>query len=108
MQSTVILCVEKGDGQMPKMIKQYKHAQLVSVEKLSDMEYQKWMWREMFVGYIGIFSILESENKYPGKRYLHLSDMHEYITTGYGEYEIKDNFITHTTRNSRYVFKILE
>lgn len=43
---------------MPKIIKQYPKAQLISVEKLSDMEYQKWMWREMFVGHIGILSIL--------------------------------------------------
>ncbi len=93
---------------MPKIIKQYPKAQLISVEKLSDMEYQKWMWREMFVGYIGILNILESEHKSPGKRYLHLNKSKEYITTGYGEYEIKDNFITHITRNTKYVFKILE
>ena len=93
---------------MPKIIKQYPKAQLISVEKLSDMEYQKWMWREMFGGYIGTLSILESENKNPNKRYLHFNKSKEYLTTGYGEYEIKNNIITHITQNSRYVFKILK
>ena len=93
---------------MPKQIKYYSIAEFKSVEKVSDKQYELWKWREKYIGFHGELFIFESIKKFPGKRYIHFTDQHNYITTGYGEYSVDGNTITLTTHNSIYKFIILE
>lgn len=92
---------------MPKLIQHFDVAEFESAEKISDMEYAEWKWREQYLGYQGELYLFESVHLFPGKRYLHFTDRHEYIKTGIGEYVINENKITLTSRNSIYTFLIL-
>lgn len=92
---------------MPKLIDFFNVAELISVEKTSDMDYGMWKWREQYLHYQCELFIFESEEKRKGERYIHFTSHHEYLTTGYGTYTISDNIITMTTRNSIYKFKII-
>ena len=92
---------------MPKLIDFFYVAELISVEKISDKDNEEWNWREGYLGYQSHLFIFESEKKYKGRRYIHFTDFHDYLTTGYGDYTFSDNIITMTTRNSVYKFKII-
>ena len=52
---------------MPKLIDFFNVAELISVEKLSDMSDEKWNWRIDYVGYQCELFILESEEENKGK-----------------------------------------
>lgn len=93
---------------MPKPIAYYNVAEVISVEKVSDMDYEKWKWREEFIHFQGILSIWESTKKFNGQQYISFNDlMGNYLRTGYGKYNISNSIITMTTRNSIYKFKII-
>lgn len=93
---------------MPKPIEYFNVAEIISVEKISDMDYEKWKWREEYINFQGILSIWESTEKFKGQHYISFNDlMGNYLRTGYGEYTISSNTITMTTRNTIYKFKII-
>ncbi|MCM1284960.1 MAG: hypothetical protein NC213_03335 [Acetobacter sp.] len=92
---------------MPKLIDYFTVTELVSVKKISDMDYKKWKWREQYLNYQCELFIFESEEKRKGERYLYFTDHHNYLKTYYGTYKISDNIITMTTQNSIYKFKII-
>ena len=93
---------------MPKLIGYYQNVIIKSVQKISDMDYEDWKWREQYVDFQGIISIWESTEKFKGKHFISFNDlMGNHMHTGYGEYTISNNIITMTTRNSIYTFKIL-
>ena len=93
---------------MPKPINYYQNVIIKSVQKISDMDYKEWKWREEYINFQGILSIWESTKKFKGQRYISVNDlMGNWMHTGYGEYTISDNIITMTTRNSIYTFKII-
>ena len=52
---------------MPKLIDFFNVAELISVEKLSDMSDEKWNWRIDYVVYQCELFILESEEENKGK-----------------------------------------
>lgn len=45
---------------MPIIVERFLIAELVSVEKLSDMEYSEWKWREAFIRFKSTLTIYES------------------------------------------------
>ena len=93
---------------MPKLIGCYQKVIIKSVQKISDMDYEKWKWREQYFDFQGIISIWESTKKFKGKHFISFNDlMGNHMHTGCGEYTISNNVITMTTRNSIYTFKIL-
>ena len=92
---------------MPKLIDFFNVAELISVEKLSDMSDEKWNWRIDYVGYQCELFILESEEENKGKRYIYFTEHHDYLKTGYGTYSIDDDIITMKTKNTIYKFKII-
>lgn len=92
---------------MPKIITAYPYAKLKSVEKISDMDNELWLWRKQYIGFKGMLAIFQSEKRFPGKHYIHLTDYSDHITTGYGYYTIDKNIITIITRNSVYEYEIL-
>ncbi len=94
---------------MPKPIDYYQNVIIKSVQKISDMDYEEWTWREKYINYQGILSIWESTEKFKGQHYISFNDlMGNWMHTGYGEYTISDNIITMTTRNSIYKFEIIQ
>lgn len=92
---------------MPKLIEYFVVTKLVSIEKISNMDYEEWKWREQYLNYQCELFIFESEEKCKGERYLYFTDQHNYLKTGYGTYKISDDIITMTTQNSIYKFKII-
>ena len=93
---------------MPKPIDYYQNVIIQSVQKISDMDYEEWKWREQYVDFQGTVSIWESTEKFKGKHFISFNDlMGNYMHTGCGEYTVSDNIITMTTRNSIYTFKII-
>ena len=92
---------------MAKLIKAYEPAVLLSVEKQSREKDRVWDWRLGYIGKPGRLSVLESERKAPGMRYVHLScHSTDTLTTGYGEIGRDGNRLTVTTEKSRYTFLI--
>lgn len=91
---------------MPTLIARYEYARLLSVKKCSNLPNDQWEWRKDYIGFEGCLLIFQSEFKYPGKTYIHITDFHRYLTTGCGEYVIDGNRLTIITRNSKYIFEI--
>ncbi len=93
---------------MPIIVERFLIAELVSVDKLSDMEYSEWKWREEFLGFQSTLTIYESTQKFKGKRFIVFNDFFgNCLSTGYGEYTITDDELVMVTKNSRYKFKII-
>ena len=93
---------------MPKLIDYYQNVIIKSVQQISNMDYEKWKWREQYIDFQGTISIWESTEKFKGQHFISFNDlMGNHMHTGYGEYTISNNIITMTTRNSIYTFKIL-
>lgn len=93
---------------MPKLIEQYDLAELISVEKISDKDYEDWKWREGYLGFQARLMIIESEMKYKGQIFISFNDFKgNYLNTGYGKYTIVDDIVTMTTKNSIYKFRII-
>lgn len=92
---------------MKKVIETIENATLVSVEQLDDTLSYEWDWRCQFVGCNGTLYIGESEQKRPGNRFIMLTDNKDFrLTTGYGDIEQAEEYITITTKSSKYIFKI--
>ena len=94
---------------MPKPIDHYQNVIIKSVEKISDMDYEEWKWREKYIDFQGILSIWESTEKFKGQHYISFNDlMGNWMHTGYGEYTISNDIITMKTRNSIYKFEVIQ
>ena len=92
---------------MAKAIETFENATLVSVEQLDDRNTYEWDWRCQFVGCKGTLYIGENQHKSPGKCFIMLTDNKDFrLTTGYGNIEHTDEYLTITTKSSRYIFKI--
>lgn len=91
---------------MCKIIESYRHAELISVEKISDKNYRDWRWRECFLFLEGQLYILESKDIRQGECFIYFNLRDGYLRTNFGIYIIEDNIITMTTKNSVYKFKI--
>lgn len=93
---------------MPKPIDYYQNVIVKSIQKVTDMDYGEWKWREEYIDFQGILSIWESTEKFKGQKYIAFNNlMGGWFNTGYGEHTIDDDIITMTTRNSIYKFKII-
>lgn len=94
---------------MAKVIETFENATLVSVEQLDDRNICEWDWRCKFVGCKGTLYIGESQHKSPGKRFIMLTDNKDFrLTTGYGDIEQTEKYITITTKSSKYIFKLMQ
>ena len=92
---------------MAKNIETIENATLVSVEQLDDRNIYEWDWRCKFAGCKGTLYIGESQHKNTGKRFIMLTDNKDFrLTTGYGEIEKTEEYITITTKSSKYIFKV--
>ena len=92
---------------MAKIIEIFENATLVSVEQLADTPSYEWDWRCQFTGCKGTLYIGESQHKNPNKRFIMLTDNKNFrLTTGYGKIEQTEEYITITTKSSKYIFKI--
>lgn len=92
---------------MAKVIETFENVTLASVEQLDDRNIYEWDWRCKFVGCTGTLYIGESEHKRPGERFIILTDKKDFrLTTGYGDIEHTDEYLTITTKSSKYIFKI--
>lgn len=77
---------------MSIIVERFLIAELVSVEKLSDMEYLEWKWREGFLGFQSTLTIYESTQNFKGKRFIVFNDFSgNCLSTGFGEYTITDD-----------------
>lgn len=77
---------------MPKIIERILVAELTSVERISEMEYEQWRWREKFVNFQAVLTIYESTVKFKGQRFILFNDCFgNRLQTGYGEYTITDD-----------------
>lgn len=93
---------------MPIIVERFLIAELVSVEKLSDMEYSEWKWREGFLGFQSTLTIYESTQNFKGKRFIVFNDLSgNCLSTGFGEYTITDDELVMITKNSIYQFRII-
>ena len=92
---------------MARLITAYEPALLLSVEKLGDTGDALWDWRLGYIGKPGCLSVLESERKNPGQRFLYLRCYStDTLKTGYGEITEDDRTLIITTQKSRYTFWI--
>ena len=92
---------------MAKIIETIENATLVSVEQLDDRNIYEWDWRCKFTGCKGTLYIGESQHKNHGKRFIMLTDFKNFrLTTGYGDIEKAEEYITITTKSSKYIFKV--
>ena len=93
---------------MSIIVERFLIAELVSVEKLSDMEYSEWKWREAFLRFQSTLTIYESTQNFKGKRFIVFNDFSgNCLSTGFGEYTITDDELVMITKNSIYKFKII-
>lgn len=82
-------------------VERFLIAELVSVKKLSDMEYPEWKWREEFLGFQSTLTIYENTQEFKGKRFIVFNDFSgNCLSTGYGEYTITDDELVMITKNS--------
>ena len=89
------------------MIETIENATLASVELLDNRNIYEWDWRCKFTRCKGTLYIGESQHKNPEKRFIMLTDNKDFrLTTGYGEIEKTEEYITITTKSSKYIFKI--
>ena len=86
------------------LVKIYVPAAIVSVKKLSDMSDEEWGWRNDTVGRIGALGLYKSGQLY---HIIHKTIFNE-LSTSKGVLKIEDNMLTLTTKNTEYVFEILE
>ena len=93
---------------MSIIVERFLIAELVSVKKLSDMEYSEWKWREGFLVFQSTLTIYESTQNFKGNRFIVFNDFSgNCLSTGFGEYTITDDELVMVTRNSMYKFKII-
>ena len=98
----------KGSDFIPIIVERFLIAELVSAEKISDIEYSGWKWREEFLGFQSTLTIYESTQKFKGKRFIVFNNFFgNCLSTGYGEYTIIDDELVMVTKNSIYKFKII-
>ena len=93
---------------MATMIATYPRVKVLSVSKLSEMDYDEWRWREDLVGQIGSVEVYEVAKKIFKRHFIMFdSDSDFYLNTGCGETQITDDRIDLITTNTEYVFEIL-
>ena len=92
---------------MATRIAAYYPAGLLAVEKRSGQEDARWDWRLGYIGKPGSLSVMESERKNPGRKFLCLiCDSADTLKTDYGTITEDGSLLTITTENSRYTFWI--
>ena len=93
---------------MAEMIATYPRVKVLSVSKLSEMDYDEWRWREDLVGQTGSVEIYQVARKIPNRHFILFdSDSDFYLNTGRGEAQMSDARIVLITKNTEYVFEIL-
>ncbi len=79
---------------------------VISVEQISSTETkEEWIWRKRYKEFRGVMEIYQSKKKQHGKYFVLIYNTEEgYLRTSLGDIEIKENRITLTTANSKYIF----
>ncbi|MBR6871918.1 MAG: hypothetical protein IKN17_00260 [Ruminococcus sp.] len=113
---------------MPKLIRQYPAAILESAVRSDGNDHASWEWREKYIGVEGVLSVYESINKAPGKCFfrmeyyggyklmpaegspdeLEIVGEGRFFTTSPGEMTDAGDELWLKTRNSEYVFKLIQ
>ena len=83
---------------------------LVSVEPTEKTKDDNtWSWRKKYEGFLGIIHIYQSQRKDPNKHFIAICDIDlNCLETSIGELTHKSNLLTLTTRNSIYIFKLID
>ena len=93
-----------------RMIASYPKAELVSVTKRSDMDYDEWRWREDLVGQAGSVEVYEVPHKVFTEHCILFEPEGEIeycLATGCGDLQRADNKMELVTKNTQYTFVIL-
>ena len=113
---------------MPRLIGQYQRAVLESAVRSDEGKEGFWEWRERYVGAEGVLSVYESTSKAPGKCFIRMEYYGGYklmpaddtpggleivgegrfFTTSLGDLTDAGDQLWLKTRNSEYVFKLIE
>ena len=113
---------------MPRLVKQYERAVLESAVRSDDEAQGYWEWRERYVGVEGVLSVYESTSKAPGKSFIRMEYYGGYklmpaedtpdeleivgegrfFTTSLGELTDAGDELWLKTRNSEYVFRLID
>lgn len=68
-----------------------------------------WNWRKKYEGFLGIIHIYQSQRKDPNNHFIAICDIDlNCLETSVGELTYKSNLLTLTTRNSIYIFKLID
>lgn len=93
-----------------RMIASYPKAELVSVTKRSEMDYDEWRWREDLVGQTGRVEVYEVPHKVFTEYCIIFEpdDDSDYcLATGCGDLHRAGDKMDLITKNTQYVFGIL-
>ena len=93
-----------------RMIASYPIAELVSVTKRSDMDYDEWRWRENLVGQAGSVEVYEVPHKVFTEHCILFEpegNIEYCLATGCGDLHRAENKMELVTRNTQYTFRIL-
>ena len=92
---------------MSKIISEFPCAEVIDVRPVGEAD-GDWGWRTDFIGFKGRICFYESEKYEPGMVYVYMNDDISDFKTSSGIIEINDKTVTLTTKNTEYVFEILE
>ena len=93
-----------------RMIASYPRAELVSVTKRSEMDYDEWRWREDLVGQTGSVEVYEVPHKVFTEHYIVFEpegNIEYCLATGRGDLQHTGNKMELVTKNTQYSFEIL-
>ncbi len=113
---------------MPRLVRQYERAVLESAVRSDEKTAGRWEWRERYIGAEGVLSVYESTTKAPGKCFIRMEYYGGYklmpaddtpdeleivgegrfFTTGLGSLTDAGDQLWLITKNSEYVFRIIE
>ncbi|MBQ6066559.1 MAG: hypothetical protein IJK89_07025 [Clostridia bacterium] len=94
-----------------RMIASYPRAELVSVTKRPEMDYDEWRWREDLVGQTGRVEVYEVPHKVFTEHCILFEpegDIEYCLATGRGDLQLADNKMELVTKNTQYAFKLLD
>ena len=94
---------------MAKLVSKH-FGMLLSVEPTEKTKDDKtWSWRKKYEGFLGIIHVYQSQHKSLNKHFIAICDIDlNCLETSIGELTYKSNLLTLTTRNSIYIFKLID
>lgn len=94
---------------MAKLVSKH-FGMLLSVEPTEKTKDDKtWSWRKKYEGFLGIIHVYQSQHRSLNKHFIAICDIDlNCLETSSGELTHRSNILTLTTRNSIYIFKLID